>query len=53
MADAGFEEVVFDRPFHEVVVDGGFGDFFVVFGRLVVVARDGGEVGDFEEELVR
>ena len=52
VADAGFEEVIFDGPFHEVVGDAGLGDFFVVADGFVVVAFEGGEVGDFEEEFV-
>ena len=52
MADAGFEEVIFDGPFHQVVGDAGAGDFFVVGDGFVVVCLEGGEVGDFEEEFV-
>ena len=52
MAYARFEEIVFDGPFHEIVADGRFGDFFVVFYRFVIVRCEGGEVCDFEEELV-
>lgn len=31
LADAGFEEVLFYGPAHQVVVDAGFGDAFVEF----------------------
>ena len=52
VADAGFEEVVFHGPFHQIVGDAGAGDFFVVGDGFVVVGFEGGEVGDFEEEFV-
>lgn len=52
MADSCFEEVVFYGPFHQLVADGRAGYFFVVFDRFVVVALEGGEIGDFEVEFV-
>jgi hypothetical protein len=52
MADPGFEKVFFDAPFHEVVVDGGFGGGFVEGDGFVVVGVEGGEVGGFKVEFV-
>jgi hypothetical protein len=52
MAQAGFEEVFFHGPLHEVVADGGFGDALVVGDGFVVVAFEGGDVGEFEVEFV-
>lgn len=52
MADSCFQEVVLHGPFHQLVADGRPGYFFVVFDRFVVVALEGGEVGDFEVEFV-
>jgi len=37
MTECGFEEVVFDGPFHEVVGDGCGGDFLEVFDGFVVI----------------
>jgi hypothetical protein len=64
MAYAGFQEVVFDAPFHEVVGDGAPSYFVEVRDRLLVLLElfglfglfglggQGSEVADFEEELV-
>lgn len=52
MAYAALQEVILHGPFHQVAVDGRLGDLFVVLNRFVVVALEGGEVGDFEVEFV-
>lgn len=52
VADASLEEIVLDRPLHQVVVDGRLADTLVLLNRLVVVALDGGQIGDLEEVLV-
>lgn len=52
VADSGFEEVLLDRPLHEIVIDGGFGDTLVVGNGCEVVAIEGCEVCELEVELV-
>lgn len=52
MADAGFEKVIFDRPFHEIISNGDGGDFVVVLDSFVVVTVESCDVGDFEVELI-
>ena len=53
LADSGFEEVLFDGPPHEVVLDGGLGDLLVEGDRFVVVlAFQRDKVSSLEPELV-
>lgn len=52
MAQASFQEIVLDAPFHQVVADRTSGYFFVVLDGFVVVTFESGEVGDFEVEFV-
>jgi hypothetical protein len=52
MAYAGLQEVILHGPFHQVAVDGRLGDLLVVLNPFIVVALEGGEVGDFEVELI-
>ena len=53
MAEAGFQEVFFHRPSHEVVVDRALRDALVVGDGFVVVGLERGDVGEFEVEFVR
>lgn len=52
MADTRLEEVLVDGVPHQAVVDGGAGDAFEQIDGLVVVAFEGGQIGDLEEILV-
>ena len=52
MAYAGFEEVVLDRPFHQIVVDGRLGHFVVILNGFVIISLQSREVGNFEKQLV-
>lgn len=52
MANTGFEEVVLDRPLHQMVVHRGLADLLILLDRLVIVTFDGGKVGDLEEVFV-
>jgi hypothetical protein len=40
----GFQEIVLDRPLHEVVVDRRFCHLFVILHRLVIVAIEGSKI---------
>ena len=53
MAHPCLEEVVFDRPLHQLVADGRARHFLVVRDRFVVVAFQGREVRHLEVQLVR
>ena len=53
MADSCFQEVILDRPAHEVVVHRRLGHLFVVFDRLVVIRLEGCKIRNLEEELIR
>lgn len=53
MADASLQQIVLDRPLHEVVVDAGLSNTFEVLNRLVVIAFESRKIADLEEELVR
>lgn len=48
MAEPGFEEVVFDGPFHDVVGNGCRRDAVVVGDCFVVVGFEGGDICDFK-----
>lgn len=52
MADACLEEVLLYRPLHEVVVDGGLGDTFVVGDGFEVVALQSSNIGKLQVKLV-
>lgn len=52
MANASFEEIVLDRPLQQIVIHGRLADFLVLLDRLVIVAFEGGQVGDLEEVFV-
>lgn len=53
MADASFQEVVFHGIFHQVIVNGGFCNAFVVLDGFVVISFERGKICDFEIMLVR
>lgn len=52
MANACLEEVLLYGPLHEVVVDGGFGNTFVVGDRFEVVALQRSNVCKLQVKLV-
>lgn len=53
MADTSFEEVVLDRPLHEIISDGRPADSLVVLNGLVVVSLESGQIRNFQVVLVR
>lgn len=52
MADAGFQEVLLDRPLHKIVVERRLCDTLVVPNCLVVVCFECRQICNLEEELV-
>lgn len=52
MADACLQEVILDRPLHQIVIDGLTTDALVVVDGLVVVRLQGGQVCHFQEMFV-
>lgn len=53
MTDPSLEEVVFDAPFHEVIVEARPGHPFKLGDRGLVISLKRGKICDLEEELVR
>lgn len=52
VADSCLQEVVFDRPLHEVVSDGLTSNALIVRDRLVVVPFEGSQISHLQEVLV-
>lgn len=52
MADTGLQEVVFDGPLHQVVVNRRPANSLVMLDGLVVVAFEGCQIGHLQEMLV-
>jgi hypothetical protein len=48
LANAGLEKIVLDGIPHQIVVNGLLSNLFILLDSLVVIAFDGGSVGDFE-----
>jgi hypothetical protein len=53
VTDPSLEEVVFDAPFHEVIVEARPGHPFKLGDRGLVISLKRGKICDLEEELVR
>jgi hypothetical protein len=53
VTDPSLEEVVFDAPFHEVIVKARPGHPFKLGDRSLVISLKRGKIRDLEEELVR
>lgn len=53
MADTSLQEVVFDRPFHQAVVNRGPANSLIVLDGLVVVALEGSQISDLQVMFVR
>lgn len=53
MADTSLEEVVLDRPLHEIIGNGRPADSLVVLNSLVVVSLESGQIRNFQVVLVR
>jgi hypothetical protein len=53
VTDPSLEEVVFDAPFHEIIVEARPGHSFKLGDRGLVISFKRGKIRDLEEELVR
>jgi hypothetical protein len=53
VTDPSLEEVIFDAPFHEVIVEARPGHCFKLGDRGLVISLKRGKICDLEEELVR
>jgi hypothetical protein len=53
MADTCLQEVVLDRPLHEIISDGRPADSLVILNGLVVVSLEGSQIRNFQVVLVR
>ena len=53
MTDPSLEEVVFNAPFHEVIVEARLGYSFKLGDRGLVISLKRSKIRDLEEELVR
>jgi hypothetical protein len=53
LADAGFEQILLDRPPHQVVLDGGLGNLLIKLdGFVVVFAFERNKVSSLQPQLV-
>lgn len=52
MTDAGFQEIIFHGPLHQIIVDRRASYSLIVLNCLVIIAFESGQIGYFEVMLV-